>query len=131
MDLEKIEFAQNIPTDLPPLKVDRRHLEEILFNLIVNACQALKAVPRDTAKSKIEISAAQQNGHINIAISDNGPGIPSDRLKKIFEPFFTTKEEGTGLGLYIVKQLVEKNSGKIFVQSECGKGTVFSLKFIR
>ena len=73
----------------------------------------------------------QEDGRISILVKDNGPGIPSDRIKQIFEPFYTTKEEGTGLGLYITKQLVEKNGGKISVKSKIGEGTKFVLEFKR
>ena len=124
--LDKIELIKNIPANISPLYVDRRHIEEILFNLIVNACQAMKT--REIG-GRIEISAAQHNGTVKIKVEDNGPGIPADRLSKIFEPFYTTKEEGTGLGLYVTKQLVERNKGKISVKSEIGKGTIFSLEF--
>lgn len=130
LELEKIEIQQNIPENLPTIKADRRHLEQILFNLIVNACQAMKNEPRAAShEPRITISASQQNGHVNILIRDTGPGIPADRLKQIFDPFYTTKEEGTGLGLYITKQLVERNGGRITVKSQLEKGTEFSLEF--
>ena len=129
LTLDKIEFLQEIPEDLPPLYGDSRHLEEILFNLIVNACQALKEKGQEIKGAKIEISALQENGHINLLIKDNGPGIPPKQLSRIFEPFYTTKEEGTGLGLYVTKQLVERNEGKISVKSKIGEGTTFLLKF--
>jgi len=169
LELDKIKFEKDVPQDFPALQADRRHLEEILFNLIVNACQALKlpatsckpqanektsssfkpqaasesdfpeAVSLKPAacdlkpetKPRIEISASQFNGHVNILISDNGPGIPAKQLKQIFEPFYTTKQEGTGLGLYITKQLVERNGGKISVKSKPGEGTCFKLEFAR
>lgn len=134
LELEKIEFGQDIPQSLPPVNTDRRHLEEILFNLILNACQAIKCHSErseESGKARIEISAEQQDGHINILIKDNGPGILADRLKQIFEPFYTTKEQGTGLGLYITKQLVERNGGKISVKSKPGVGTSFILEFKR
>lgn len=168
LELDKIELVQNVSQSLPPVQADRRHLEEILFNLIVNACQAIKTYhherrplalhsasfasestsfsghpesfvclpersegsPIDEAfNGRIEIHAAQQNSHINILVKDNGPGIPADKLNQIFEPFYTTKDEGTGLGLYITRQLVEKNNGKISVKSKVGEGTKFTLAF--
>lgn len=129
LSLEKIDLVIDFPSRLSPIKADRRHLEEILFNLIVNACQALKPLKR--TDSRIEISAAQHNGCVQITVSDNGPGINERQLKQIFEPFYTTKEEGTGLGLYITKQLVEKNGGKISVKSRLGEGTTFYLEFKR
>lgn len=135
LELDRIEFVQSIPQNIPAVKADRRHLEEILFNLIVNACQAMKTCQpersEESPKGKIEITAAQQNGHVNILVKDNGPGIPSNKLAQIFEPFYTTKDEGTGLGLSVTKQLVERNGGKISVKSNLGLGTVFSLVFKR
>ena len=80
---------------------------------------------------QIEINASQYNGTIQIKIEDSGPGIPADRLSQVFEPFYTTKQEGTGLGLYVTKHLVERNGGKISVKSQQGKGTAFVLEFKR
>ncbi len=78
----------------------------------------------------LNIETGQNNGSVTISISDTGTGIPQDRLKDIFKPFYTTKEKtGTGLGLHIVKTLVEQNGGKISVDSEVGEGTKFTLKF--
>ncbi len=140
LELDKIELIQNIPQDLPAVKTDRRHLEEILFNLVVNACQAIKD-PRPLKdcfavrecggdnKGRIEITAAQQNSYVNILIKDNGPGIEAGQLQKIFDPFYTTKEQGTGLGLYVTRQLVEKNKGKISATSKPGQGTEFLIRF--
>ena len=67
---------------------------------------------------------------VTIEIADTGTGISPEQAKHLFEPFHTTKgEKGTGLGLYITKQLVERNGGKILVRSEAGKGTRFTLQF--
>ncbi len=128
IELEKIQLIQNVPDDLSPVHLDARQGEEIFFNLIVNACQAIKLTD---APGKISISASQQNGSVYVEVSDNGPGIPKNRLKQVFEPFYTTKDEGTGLGLYITKQLIEKNQGKISVFSPLGEGTTFKLGFKR
>ena len=133
LELDKIDFVREIPSDLSAIKVDPRHLEEIFFNLIVNACQAIKNPPLSEGeggvRGKIQISASQHNGTINVTVADNGPGIPPNRLNQIFEPFYTTKEEGTGLGLYVTKQLIERNGGKISVKSKLGDGTTFFLDF--
>jgi signal transduction histidine kinase len=77
----------------------------------------------------IHVSAQYaENYSLQITISDNGPGIPSDKMDKIFEPYFTTKEKGTGLGLAIVKHNTELYNGTVEVQSEIGKGTTFIVK---
>ncbi len=68
-----------------------------------------------------------RGAQVFITIQDNGPGIPADKLKDVFRPFYTTKAEGTGLGLYITQQLVEKIHGRICVESELGKGTTFTV----
>jgi len=99
----------------------------------VNACQAM---PNG---GEIKISATSEpkhtpgvrlgDGKVIVTVEDTGPGIPKEQLPHIFEPFYTTKSSGTGLGLYVVKQLVEKNGGRIKVQSQSGVGTTFVLFF--
>ncbi len=100
-------------------------LQEIVMNLTLNARDAL------TQKEEgfILIRAAEENGTVRLEVEDNGPGIPEEIRSRIFEPFFTTKKigEGTGLGLYIVHQLVTGAGGKIEVESTPGKGTRFIL----
>jgi len=104
---------------------NRGQLEEIFVNILVNACHAMGDRGGD-----IELKAYQPNGKVILEISDNGPGIPKKNQQRIFEPFFSTKaDKGTGLGLYITKQLVERNGGKIKVKSKVGQGSVFTLEF--
>jgi signal transduction histidine kinase len=148
--LDQIRLQVNIP---PKTLVcaDRHSLEEIFINLIVNACQAmpnggeikisvvskLSVIPAKAGiqalDSRLKHSGMTQdeNGQVIITIQDSGPGIPKQQLARIFEPFYTTKASGTGLGLYVVKQLVEKNGGKVDVSSKMGVGTTFSLAFPR
>lgn len=119
-----IALTRDLPPDLPEVRADRRYLEEILFNLIVNACQAVK----ETGKpGEIVIRAVSEDEKVRVTIQDNGPGIPAGKLKDVFRPFYTTKAEGTGLGLYITQQLIEKIHGRIDVRSEVGVNTVFSI----
>jgi len=124
--LEKIDVVREIQPDLPAIVVDRRQFQEVLFNLIRNAGQAIK--PPGT----IWVRARTEGEHqVRIEITDTGDGIPPDKLGKIYDPFFTTKEpgKGTGLGLFIVRQIVERNKGRISVESAVGKGTTFFLDF--
>ncbi len=144
INYQGIQYLQEIPANLPKILADKRYLEEILFNLILNACQALKSVSQPT----IKLSAATLEHHrlktkdnrlgsrasglgpaIVVTIADNGYGISSDQLKNIFKPFHTTKSEGTGLGLYITKQLIEKCNGKIEISSVPKKSTNFKIYF--
>ncbi len=144
LNYQSIEYTQEIPADLPKVMADRRYLEEILFNLILNACQALKntpnpkisltgtgSVPSEARRlppmvsSSLKPPASGLRPAIVITVADNGPGIASDQLKNIFKPFHTTKQEGIGLGLYITKQLVEKCGGKIEAKAEQDDGAKF------
>jgi signal transduction histidine kinase len=79
----------------------------------------------------LEITSRQENGRVAIRIRDTGVGIPAEHLGKITDPFFTTKgpDEGEGLGLYIVRQIVEKYAGTIVFESEKNKGTLCTIQF--
>jgi len=124
--LEKIEVIQEIPDDLPDIIADRKQIEEIFFNLIRNAGQAIGEEGRITIRAKFN-----GNNKVLIEIEDTGHGIPENKIEQIFNPFYTTKEpgKGTGLGLFIVRQVIEKNKGKISVRSKIGVGTTFTLEF--
>ena len=134
--LDQIRLQMNAP---PKTMVcaDRHSLEEIFINLIVNACQAMPGGGEIEISATIlspSLSQGERNGvsggdKVIITIQDTGPGISKNQLNHIFEPFYTTKSSGTGLGLYVVKQLVEKNGGKIKVSSKEGFGATFSLIF--
>lgn len=124
LTMDKIKVEKQLDPN-STIRADRKQTEEVFFNLIINACQAM---PKG---GYLKIVGEPQNGRVLVSISDTGNGIPRDTIKRIFDPFFSTKQEkGTGLGLYIVKKLVERNGGKIEVRSELGKGTTFSLAFV-
>ncbi len=126
LKLEKIEFEKQIEKGLPDIFVDKKQLQEVLFNLIRNAGQAIDE------KGKITVTAKQDAGRVAIDIKDTGSGIPENKLKELFNPFFTTKEpgKGTGLGLFIVRQVVEKNGGRIHLkETKMGEGTTFTVEF--
>ena len=124
--LEKIDVERRLDKDLPHVLVDRKQFQEVLFNLLRNASQAIGE------KGSITISARSANGRVFMDIKDTGTGIPQDKIGELFNPFFTTKEpgKGTGLGLFIVRQIVEKNGGKIYLNhTRVGEGTTFTLEF--
>ncbi|MFA5142878.1 MAG: ATP-binding protein [Candidatus Omnitrophota bacterium] len=126
LKLEKIEFEKHISTTLPQIFVDRKQLQEVLFNLVRNAGQAIGE------KGKVIITAKEERNKVIIDIKDTGSGIPPDKVKELFNPFFTTKEpgKGTGLGLFIVSRVVERNGGRIYLkETKVGEGTTFTLEF--
>lgn len=107
---------------LPPLVADPNKLKQVFINLIMNAIQALGR------HGTLSIATMVVNGaEVEARISDTGPGIPAAILPQIFTPFFTTKKEGegTGLGLYICRTIVEEHDGRLLVESAEGEGTCF------
>jgi signal transduction histidine kinase len=115
------EYAQSFP----PLLMQRRHLSETFINVLQNAREALNG-----KNGSIRVRAHCRSDYaIEVAISDNGPGIPVDKLEKIFEAYYTTKEKGTGLGLATVKHNVELYGGTVRVESALGQGARFVLVF--
>ncbi|MFH1846263.1 MAG: ATP-binding protein [Candidatus Omnitrophota bacterium] len=127
LKLESIKIEKSMPKKALFIKGDRKQVQEIFFNIIRNAVQAMQG------GGTLLIRVACRGKKVNIMIKDTGEGIDKKNLTRIFNPFFTTKEpgKGTGLGLFIVKQIVEKNNGKIDVESELGKGTAFYLTFTK
>lgn len=107
------------------VEVEPHLMQQVVFNLINNACQAMKDSGTLTIETKFDADQKQ----VIFSVSDTGAGISSDLQKKIFEPFFTTKKEGlgTGLGLSLAKKIVESYGGKIEVESSLGKGSKFSV----
>jgi signal transduction histidine kinase len=120
----QVKIHKNYDPALPALLMQKRHLSGVFVNILQNAREAMNG------KGEIQVSAAYgENDSIRILISDNGPGIPSDKIDKIFEAYFTTREKGTGLGLAIVKHNTEMYGGRINVQSKLGMGTQFAVEF--
>jgi signal transduction histidine kinase len=104
-----------------PFPFDDDQVRQLLLNLLGNALEAV--APGGT----ITIATSCRNNCACIRIADNGPGIPEEDIPLLFEPFFTRKSAGTGLGLSIVQRIVEDHHGNISVESEVGKGTVFTV----
>jgi len=132
LQAKNISIKKNIQKDLPFVMADKDYMQQIFFNIIRNAAQAIQEAGRDKAESIITINARELPEHnVSVEIVDTGVGIPEDSISKIFEAYYTTKPEGrgTGLGLAIVKELLERNNGKIAVKSKVGEGTTFILEF--
>jgi signal transduction histidine kinase len=123
---KQIELLLDTPVGLAPVYVDYNQIKRIFINLINNA---LKFTP---AQGKIRVQCRQLNNAIQVDIQDTGCGIPEDSLEKIFEEFFridnsiNQQVKGTGLGLALVKNIVEAHLGKIWVKSKLGEGSTFS-----
>jgi signal transduction histidine kinase len=117
-----IQVSTDYADDLPALLMQRRHFSEILVNLLQNAREVL------AEGGHIDVCADARDHFVRITISDDGPGIPPEKVERIFEPYFTTKPQGTGLGLAIVRHNAEIYSGTVRVESELGHGARFILE---
>jgi PAS domain S-box-containing protein len=127
-DFKSIEIIRDIPEDLPHVACTETEIEQVLLNLLRNAAQAMTGGDTPTQEPRITVSARALGGKLVIEISDNGPGIPEQYIKRIFEPFFTTKSSGagTGLGLSVSYFIVTKgHGGQMRVACPPGGGTVF------
>ncbi len=119
-----IAVHRQIAPNLPQIPLDEHQMEQALANLIQNAVDAMDDYGRLGIYATL---SAAGNGHdhpkVNITISDNGSGMVQDQCQDVFKPFFTTKIQGTGLGLTIVKKIIDHHQGSILINSQKGKGT--------
>ncbi len=121
-----IKLVLNIPQPLPEIALDPIKIQQVLNNLISNA------IKYSHNKTTVTVSAFSSGQHVIISVQDEGQGIPEDELQMVFTPFSkisvkgTDGEKSTGLGLSIVKRIVTGHLGRIWVESEAGKGSVFS-----
>jgi two-component system cell cycle sensor histidine kinase/response regulator CckA len=137
---EKVTLTLNHDPDLSPIKADKRQLEQVLMNLVVNARDAMPdggAIQVVTENLVLEEEIERDRAivpageYVVVKVIDEGQGIPPEIISKIFVPFYTTKRlgEGTGLGLSTAYGIVKQTGGYIFADSEVGRGTQFSLLF--
>ncbi len=125
--VNNIELEKHFAADLPEIMVDYFQMQQVFLNIIVNAESAMLEA---NSRGKLVITTSQHNNTVNIAITDNGPGIAKKDLRRVFDPFFTTKEvgKGTGLGLSICHGIVTGHGGKIYVESVVNKGATFMVE---
>ena len=118
-EVQGVAIYKNYEPEIAPFAFDAELLERVFYNLVLNAVQATEAGGAVTVKTRA------MGGMVEIAVIDRGAGIDAKQRDSIFNPFFTTKPQGVGLGLAIVSKIVDEHGGKITVESEPGKGSVF------
>ena len=121
---DDVEIALSADPDVDPVEGDERRIRQVIFNLLSNA---VKFTP---AGGAVDVNAAQVDGEVRVSVADSGPGIATEDHERIFAEFQQTEagieqREGTGLGLALSKRLVELHSGRMWVESELGKGSTF------
>jgi signal transduction histidine kinase len=121
-----VAIRNQVPETLPVPSIDKDQFRQILVNLLQNAVEAMPA-DKNGAEVRVEAKGGMPEPWC-VTISDNGTGIPADKLPKIFEPLFTTKVKGTGLGLAVVANIIKTHKGTIRVESQEGRGTQFIIE---
>jgi PAS domain S-box-containing protein len=125
--VQGIELVRSLEEKIPPVKISRNQIQQVLINLCTNA---IDAMPKGGSLLVRTLFPDEMRGeYVQIQVTDTGTGIPHEIVGNIFEPFFTTKEvgKGTGLGLSLVYEIVNKHHGTIDVESEVGLGTTFKI----
>ncbi len=125
---DKLEVS--LDPGMPDIAMDPQQIQQVLFNLVINARHAAGDNGRvEVATSQHASAAAARDGTevecVEVRVHDNGPGIPTEKLGEVFKPFYTTKNQGTGLGLPISRKIVEAHGGLIHVESTVGEGATF------
>jgi C4-dicarboxylate-specific signal transduction histidine kinase len=106
---------------------NRVQLQQVLLNLIVNACEAMNARPAQTRLLTLSIADDDRNGNVRISVTDTGPGITPDAIGKVFDTFFTTKAHGMGVGLSVTRTIILEHGGCIEADNHCGGGAIFRI----
>ena len=121
----RISVTLDIPAALPNVALDAEQMEQVFFNLLKNALEAM------TDGGTIAIALGSDDRDVSLSIRDSGAGMPPEQLVNLFEPYRTTKEKGTGLGLMISKRIVTEHGGSIAAESKPGEGTAFTITLPR
>lgn len=120
-----IRFRLDLSPGLPPLEVDQDQLKQAFFNIIKNACEAMKQGGTLTIRTEADVR------WVNIIFTDTGGGMSSETMARIFEPYFTTKKAGSGLGLMITQRIVRAHGGEVAIESPPGHGLQLTIRLPR
>ena len=122
LEEKRINLQVHLDKHLPALIMDVGNMKRIILQLVTNAVEAM------AEKGTLEVRTSSQEGFVELRIEDNGKGIPSNLLPHIFDTFFSTKPAGAGLGLPIVRKIIEQHGGKIFIESAENVGTKVTVR---
>lgn len=111
--------------DLPEVPGDRIQLQQVILNLAVNGIEAMAPVSSRPRRLSIRSSFDRDRREVHVLVQDNGVGVGGDAMTRVFEPFFTTRTQGIGMGLPISRSIIEAHGGRLWVQSEVDRGSVF------
>jgi len=121
----EIEVLKDLAPDLSTCRVDAQMIEQVLVNLITNACQAMEGIK---GGKRLEIASAVLDGRIVLRVSDSGPGVPPALRERVFDPFFTTRKDGSGIGLSFSHRIVTDHGGALRVGTSRWGGAEFRIE---
>ena len=121
---QQTELSAQLQEPLPTVLADAPQLTQALVNLVINALQAV----RQQGRVEVAVFSGPSPDEVTLEVRDTGPGIPADKLGAVFEPYYTTKTEGSGLGLWIARQIATAHRGTLRVANGANGGAVFTLK---
>jgi signal transduction histidine kinase len=119
----RVDVKVAVDPSVPRFRFDRDQVTQVLWNVALNGVEAMNG------RGRLSLEVARRNGDVALAVSDTGPGIPSERLARVFEPFYSGKPNGSGLGLTIAERIVAAHGGRIEIDSRPGRGTRVTLLF--
>jgi two-component system, NtrC family, sensor kinase len=115
-------ITTDVPADLPAVVGVRDYLTQVVLNLVLNAVDAT------ADEGRIHVAAREEDGHLVLSVEDDGRGISIADRCRLFQPYFTTKSHGTGLGLFVSRQILKEFSGTLGFESEPGEGSTFVVR---
>ena len=119
----RINLTSRLTPEVPLVQGDRIQLQQVLLNLILNACDAMGET--EAGRRQLVLATELTDGFVQLAVSDGGPGIPESQLERVFEPFVTFREQGLGLGLAISRSIVSDHGGSIRAENNADGGATF------
>ncbi len=124
-----IVFVEKLESEIPQLHIDKKQIYQVVTNIINNSIQSFETVERKNKKIEVKTKYIKSKNIVSLEIKDNGAGIAENIKDKIFEPYFSTKKEGTGIGLTIVKSIIESHNGEIKIKNRKPHGTLVEIRF--
>jgi C4-dicarboxylate-specific signal transduction histidine kinase len=122
----RVSVQTEFASGLPEVPANRVQLQQVIFNLITNAVDAMSLMPEDSRVLHLKTEVDEKLG-VLISVEDSGSGLDEKTMGRIFEPFFTTKSDGMGMGLSICRSIIEAHNGHLTVESRIGRGSVFRI----
>ncbi|MCB1009966.1 MAG: hypothetical protein KDB94_13860, partial [Acidobacteria bacterium] len=122
----RIAVDTDLEPELPPVQGDPTRLGQVVLNLALNALDAVG--DEGPGAREVLLRTRSADGRVELAVSDSGPGLVDEHLPRLFEPFFTTKSDGLGLGLSIVRSIVESHGGQVAAENVTGGGATFRVR---